>query len=117
KANVWDGGNAVRNVARTESQKSSAYIDTSQGKQEVRNTLRENYSNIQLASSMISYYDSKVDADQQKVDRQNELLSAGAASEADLIKAQMQVKADEIERLQELIALASAYYTVSYLGS
>lgn len=117
KANVWDGGNAVRNVARTESQKSSAYIDTSQGKQEVRNTLRENYSNIQLASSMISYYDSKVESDQQKVDRQNELLSAGAASEADLIKAQMQVKADEIERLQELITLASAYYTVSYLGS
>lgn len=53
----------------------------------------------------------------EKVKRQNELLDAGAASETDLLKAEMELRAVKIERIQELIGLSASYYVVSYLGS
>lgn len=117
KANVWDGGKAVRNVSRTESQKASAALDTSLGKDEILEQLRSNYHNIELAKIKITYYDDKVEACMEKVKRQNELLDAGAASETDLLKAEMELRAVKIERIQELIGLSASYYVVSYLGS
>lgn len=117
KATVWDGGKALRNVSRTESQKASAAIDTSLGRQQILSSIRENYSKIQLADSRISYYDSKESAALEKVERQKELLDVGSASEADLLKAEMEVRSVRIDRLQLEIELAAAYFVVSYLGS
>ncbi len=117
KANVWDGGKALRNVARTESQVASAQIDVKTGRQEVLSRLRESFSKMKLAVAQISYYDSMLSASEEKAARQQELLDAGAASEADLIKTRMEVVQVGIERLQKLIELSSAYYIAAYLGS
>ncbi|MGP1419267.1 MAG: TolC family protein [Sphaerochaetaceae bacterium] len=117
KANVWDGGKALRNIARTQSQTSSVRIDVKAGQQEVLSRLRGSYSKIKLAVAQISYYDSRLGASEEKVARQQELLDVGAASEADLLKARMEVVRIRIERLQQLIELSSAYYIAAYLGS
>ena len=70
-----------------------------------------------LAVAQISYYDSRLGASEENVARQQELLDVGAASEADLLKARMEVVRIRIKRLQKLIELSSAYYIAAYLGS
>ena len=87
------------------------------GQQEVLSRLRGSYSKIKLAVAQISYYDSRLGASEEKVARQQELLDVGVASEADLLKARMEVVRIRIERLQQLIELSSAYYIAAYLGS
>lgn len=116
KVNVLDGGKAVRDVKRAKSNVATAQIDTTKARSELLGNLETSLNRIKLADSKLSYYDCKVETDLENVKRQEDLLEAGAGSEIDVLKAELEVRKTKLERIQEEIALAGAYYTATYIG-
>jgi len=115
KSTVFDGGKAIRDVKRKNLDVEISTIDSSKAKQEILSTLRENLAKMKLANTRIRYYDAKEEVAIKKVDHQKILSDLGSGSQMDLIKAELEVKNAQLERLKEQINLVSAFYIVNYL--
>ena len=115
KTTVLDGGKAIRNVKRTESEVQEALIDTQSAKAKVRSAVDENWTNLSVNLAQIDYQSALAQQLDSKIEVQKSLLDTGYGSESDYLQAQLERNNCEIEILRTRIDLATAVYTLLYL--
>ena len=115
KTTVWDGGKALNNIKRSESNVANAVISRDEAINTIITTLSEQFANQDMAIAKISYLDLKEETLVSKVEQKILLQSYGNASEADVLNAQIELTTCRLERLQEKLKLAQASYLIEYL--
>ena len=115
KTTVWDGGKALNNIKRSESNVANAIISRDEAINTIITTLSEQFANQDMAIAKISYLDLKEETLVSKVEQKILLQSYGNASEADVLNAQIELTTCRLERLQEKLKLAQASYLIEYL--
>lgn len=115
KTTVWDGGKALNNIKRSESNVANAVISRDEAINTIITTLSEQFANQDMAIAKISYLDLKEETLVAKVEQKILLQSYGNASEADVLNAQIELTTCRLERLQEKLKLAQASYLIEYL--
>ncbi len=115
KTTVLDGGKAIRNVKRTESEVQGAQIDTQSAKSKVRSALDENWTNLSVGLAQIDYQSALSQQLESKMEVNKSLLDTGDGSESDYLQSQLERNNCEIEILRTRINLATALYTLLYL--
>lgn len=115
KTTVWDGGKALNNIKRSESNVANAIISRDEAINTIITTLSEQFANQDMAIAKISYLDLKEETLVAKVEQKILLQSYGNASEADVLNAQIELTTCRLERLQEKLKLAQASYLIEYL--
>ena len=115
KTTVWDGGKALNNIKRSESNVANAIISRDEAINTIITTLSEQFANQDMAIAKISYLDLKEETLVSKVEQKNLLQSYGNASEADVLNAKIELTTCRLERLQEKLKLAQASYLIEYL--
>ena len=115
KTTVLDGGKAIRNVKRTESEVNQALIDTQNAKAKVRSAVDENWTNLSVGLAQIDYQSALAQQLDSKMEVNRSLLDTGYGSESDYLQVQLERNNCEIEILRTRIDLAAALYTLKYL--
>lgn len=115
KTTVWDGGKALNNIKRSESNVANAVISRDEAINTIITTLSEQFANQDMAIAKISYLDLKEETLVSKVEQKILLQSYGNASEADVLNAKIELTTCRLERLQEKLKLAQASYLIEYL--
>ena len=115
KTTVLDGGKAIRNVKRTESEVQGALIDTQSAKAKVRSAVDENWTNLSVGLAQIDYQSALSQQLDSKMEVSKSLLDTGYGSESDYLQSQLERNNCEIEILRTKINLATALYTLLYL--
>ena len=115
KTTVWDGGKALNNIKRSESNVANAIISRDEAINTIITTLSEQFANQDMAIAKISYLDLKEETLVSKVEQKILLQSYGNASEADVLNAKIELTTCRLERLQEKLKLAQASYLIEYL--
>ena len=115
KTTVWDGGKALNNIKRSESNVANAVISRDEAINTIITTLSEQFANQDMAIAKISYLDLKEETLVAKVEQKILLQSYGNASEADVLNAKIELTTCRLERLQEKLKLAQASYLIEYL--
>ena len=115
KTTVWDGGKALNNIKRSESNVANAVISRDEAINTIITTLSEQFANQDMAIAKISYLDLKEETLVSKVEQKTLLQSYGNASEADVLNAKIELTTCRLERLQEKLKLAQASYLIEYL--
>ena len=115
KTTVWDGGKALNNIKRSESNVANAVISRDEAINTIITTLSEQFVNQDMAIAKISYLDLKEETLVSKVEQKTLLQSYGNASEAEVLNAQIELTTCRLERLQEKLKLAQASYLIEYL--
>ena len=115
KTTVWDGGKALNNIKRSESNVANAIISRDEAINTIITTLSEQFANQDMAIAKISYLDLKEETLVSKVEQKTLLQSYGNASEADVLNAKIELTTCRLERLQEKLKLAQASYLIEYL--
>lgn len=115
KTTIWDGGKALNNIKRSESNVANAVISRDEAINTIITTLSEQFANQDMAIAKISYLDLKEETVVSKVEQKILLQSYGNASEADVLNAQIELTTCRLERLQEKLKLAQASYLIEYL--
>ena len=115
KTTVWDGGKALNNIKRSESNVANAVISRDEAINTIITTLSEQFANQDMAIAKISYLDLKEETLESKVEQKILLQSYGNASEADVLNAKIELTTCRLERLQEKLKLAQASYLIEYL--
>ena len=115
KTTVWDGGKALNNIKRSESNVANAVISRDEAINTIITTLSEQFANQDMAIAKISYLDLKEETLVSKVEQKILLQSYGNASEADVLNAKVELTTCRLERLQEKLKLAQASYLIEYL--
>lgn len=115
KTTIWDGGKALNNIKRSESNVANAVISRDEAINTIITTLSEQFANQDMAIAKISYLDLKEETLVSKVEQKILLQSYGNASEADVLNAQIELTTCRLERLQEKLKLAQASYLIEYL--
>ena len=115
KTTVLDGGKAVRNVTRTETEMEGAEIDIASAKAKVGSAMDESWTNLAVLGAQIDYQEAlgrQLDA-QSEVNRN--LLDTGYGSESDFLQGQLERNNCTVEILKDRIELAAAAWTLMYL--
>ena len=112
---VWDGGKALNNIKRSESNVANAVISRDEAINTIITTLSEQFANQDMAIAKISYLDLKEETLVSKVEQKILRQSYGNASEADVLNAKIELTTCRLERLQEKLKLAQASYLIEYL--
>lgn len=115
KTTIWDGGKALNNIKRSESNVANAVISRDEAINTIITTLSEQFANQDMAIAKISYLDLKEETLVSKVEQKILLQSYGNASEADVLNAKIELTTCRLERLQEKLKLAQASYLIEYL--
>ena len=115
KTTVWDGGKALNNIKRSESNVANAIISRDEAINTIITTLSEQFANQDMAIAKISYLDLKEETLVSKVEQKTLLQSYGNASEADVLNAKIELTTCRLERLQEKLKLSQASYLIEYL--
>ena len=115
KTTLWDGGKALNNIKRSESNTQSAIISRDEAVNTIITTLTEQFSTQDMAIAKIKYLDLKEETLINKVEQKAILQSYGNASEQDLLQAKIELTTCRLERLQEKLKLSSASYLIEYL--
>ena len=115
KTTVWDGGKALNNIKRSESNVANAVISRDEAINTIITTLSEQFANQDMTIAKISYLDLKEETLVSKVEQKILLQSYGNASEADVLNAKIELTTCRLERLQEKLKLAQASYLIEYL--
>ena len=115
KTTLWDGGKALNNIKRSESNTQSAIISRDEAINTIITTLTEQFSTQDMAIAKINYLDLKEETLISKVEQKELLQSYGNASEQDLLQAKIELTTCRLERLQEKLKLSSASYLIEYL--
>ena len=115
KTTVLDGGKAIRNVKRTESEVQGALIDTQSAKAKVRSAVDENWTNLSVGLAQIDYQSALSQQLDSKMEVSKSLLDTGYGSESDYLQSQLERNNCEIEILRTKINLATALYPLLYL--
>ena len=115
KTTIWDGGKALNNIKRSESNVANAIISRDEAINTIITTLSEQFANQDMAIAKISYLDLKEETLVSKVEQKILLQSYGNASEADVLNAKIELTTCRLERLQEKLKLAQASYLIEYL--
>lgn len=115
KTTLWDGGKALNDIKRSESNTQSAIISRDEAVNTIITTLTEQFSTQDMAIAKIKYLDLKEETLINKVEQKAILQSYGNASEQDLLQAKIELTTCRLERLQEKLKLSSASYLIEYL--
>ncbi len=115
KTTVFDGGKAVRNVTRTQSDVSSAQIDIQSAKSQVLSAVDENWTNLSVGLSQIEYQSALAEQLDAQAEVKRNLLDTGYGSESDYLQVQLERNNCSVQILQTRIELATAVYTLQYL--
>lgn len=115
KTTLWDGGKALNDIKRSESNTQSAIISRDEAVNTIITTLTEQFSTQDMAIAKINYLDLKEETLISKVEQKELLQSYGNASEQDLLQAKIELTTCRLERLQEKLKLSSASYLIEYL--
>ena len=115
KTTVLDGGKAVRNVKRTQSEFQNAQIDIQSAKSKVRSAVDENWTNLSVGLAQIDYQNALAMQLEEKNQVNRSLLDTGYGSESDYLQGQLERNNCEIEILRTKISLATSVYTLLYL--
>lgn len=115
KTTLWDGGKALNNIKRSESNVANAVISRDEAINTIITTLSEQFANQDMAIAKISYLDLKEETLVSKVEQKILLQSYGNASEADVLNAKIELTTCRLERLQEKLKLSQASYLIEYL--
>ena len=115
KTTIWDGGKALNEIKRSESNVNNAIISRDEAINTIITTLSEQFANQDMAIAKISYLDLKEETLVSKVEQKILLQSYGNASEADVLNAKIELTTCRLERLQEKLKLAQASYLIEYL--
>lgn len=115
KTTIWDGGKALNDIKRSESNVANAVISRDEAINTIITTLSEQFANQDMAIAKISYLDLKEETLISKVEQKILLQSYGNASEADVLNAKIELTTCRLERLQEKLKLAQASYLIEYL--
>lgn len=115
KTTIWDGGKALNDIKRSESNVANAVISRDEAINTIITTLSEQFANQDMAIAKISYLDLKEETLVAKVEQKILLQRYGNASEADVLNAKIELTTCRLERLQEKLKLAQASYLIEYL--
>lgn len=115
KTTIWDGGKALNEIKRSESNVNNAIISRDEAINTIITTLSEQFSAIDMAIAKIKYLDLKEETLINKVDQKLLLQSYGKASETDVLNAKIELTTCRLERLQEKLKLSQASYLIEYL--
>ena len=115
KTTILDGGKAVRNVSRTQSDVREAMVDTQSARAKISSAMDENWTNISVGMSQIEYQNALSEQLSAKADVNRNLLDTGYGSESDYLQVQLERNNCRIEILKTRIELAAAAYTLLYL--
>lgn len=115
KTTVWDGGKKLNNIKRSESNESLAEIQLDESIMTIRNTVLEQYNQMNLSKLKMDYQDLKLQTNQSQTEQAKKAFSTGYGSETDLLKAYIDECNTKIEYIQNQLNYFSAYYTLSYL--
>ncbi|WP_320847504.1 TolC family protein, partial [Bullifex sp.] len=91
KTTIWDGGKALNNIKRSESNVANAVISRDEAINTIITTLSEQFANQDMAIAKISYLDLKEETLVSKVEQKILLQSYGNASEADVLNAKIEL--------------------------
>ena len=115
KTTVLDGGKALRNVSRTESEVTEAQLDIRSARDKIRAAVDESWTALAVCLAEMDYREAMKEqlGAQSDVDRQ--LLDTGYGSESDYLRGRLEYNNCCIEILRTKIELATAVYTLLYL--
>lgn len=115
KSTIFDGGKAIRNVKRTQTEVESAEVDTQSAKTQIRSAVDQNWTNLFVYQAQIDYQNALAAQQDQKNQVNINLLDTGYGSESDYLQGQLERNNCQIEILQNKINQAAALYTLLYL--
>lgn len=112
KTTIWDGGKLWNNIKRQESSVVTAGIEREDAEAALLDKVNEQCNIMELAKLKISYQELKITNTDANLHRYQKLLDAEYGSERDMLQAQIDRVAAEIELYREKMNLAIAACTV-----
>ncbi len=115
KTTVWDGGKKLNDIKRSESNSALSTIQYEETELLLKHTVLEQYNQMKLAKTKSDYQLLKIETKDSLIDQAQKAYKTGYGSEADLITAQIEKCAAQIEMVQNVLSYMTAYYTLQYL--
>ncbi|MGN0905881.1 MAG: TolC family protein [Bullifex sp.] len=117
KTTLWDGGKALNDIKRAESNTQNAVISRDEAVNTIITTLTEQFSTCDMAIAKIKYLDLKEETLINKLSQKETLQKYGSASESDVLQAKIELNTCRLERIQEKLKLSQASYLIEYLSA
>lgn len=115
KTTLWDGGQKLNQLRRTQSQLRDAELDLEQARSSIRLELSRQINAMTMASLRINYQQLKIQTAESDLQRAQRVASSGYGSRRDVLQAQITKITEEIRLLEEEINLATAACTVEVM--
>lgn len=115
QSTLWDGGKKLNNIKRTKINEEKANWDIVDAKNQIIQTLNDNFYTIDLATSNIEYQELNSLIIDKKIDNLSRAFEEGYGSEDKVLRAMLEKKASQLELLQLKLERAASYFTIKYL--
>ncbi len=113
---LFDGGKAIRDVKRKASELAQKSIDREDARHQIRQSVVENYTNLEYYRSDLAYRLSVEEQKRAQVDVKKDLLDTGYKSEAEYLQTLIDMNTAQIEAIQDKLNMATCVNTLSYLS-
>ncbi len=115
KSTLWDGGKKLNDIARKEINEAKATEDIENTKNQILEAVNENLYTMELDTTNIEFQELNSQIIQKRIDNLTQEYEQGYVDKAQILKAELEKKASDLELLKQKTERATAYFTLRYL--
>ncbi len=115
KSTLWDGGKKLNDIARKEINEAKATEDIENAKNQILEAVNENLYTMELDTTNIEFQELNSQIIQKRIDNLTQEYEQGYVDKAQILKAELEKKASDLELLKQKTERATAYFTLRYL--
>ena len=115
KTTLWDGGKAINDISRAESNIRSAEAQYDDALSEIRSAVKSNWNNMRSNLATMDYLEAKLENLDRELDTIRTEMEYGQKGEGDLKQKQLEIVNIRSQLLASKIALVQNVYTLQYL--
>lgn len=115
KSTVWDGGKILNDIARSQSNQSTASIEASKAKQHIVRTIEEQYSALGLALTTADWHASRIVMLTEAQQIEQQIFDSGYGEETNVLTSIIDVLTAQVAYERSLLEAAICYHTIKAL--